>query len=98
MGAQALFGLTVYFTPGVYGSAGEALALYKWHRVAGYVTLGLLLATAIAATRTDYNVTVLGINVWAMVISAGLILLGVVPRIKKQKFGFGAVPAQSDDE
>jgi hypothetical protein len=68
----------------------KAKSLYKWHRASGYVTLALLLATAIAATQTDYNKTTLGINVWAISISAALILLGVVPRIKKEKFGFGS--------
>lgn len=87
---QATIGVTLYFFPGLYGSADKAKSLYKWHRAGGYVNLALLLATAIAATQTDYNKTTLGINVWAIAISVALILLGVVPRIKKQKFGFGS--------
>jgi len=86
---QATIGVTVYFFPTLYGGEGRAKSLYKWHRFGGYVSLALLLATAIAATQTDYNKETLGINVWAIIISAALILLGVVPRIKKQKFGFG---------
>lgn len=87
---QAAVGITVYFFPGLYGSVDKAKSLYKWHRASGYVTLGLLLATALAATQTDYNKTTLNINIWAMVISGFLILAGVLPRIKKEKFGFGS--------
>lgn len=87
---QATVGLTLYFFPGLYGSVDKAKSRYKWHRASGYVTLVLLLTTAIAATQTDYNKETLGINVWAIGISAALILIGVVPRIKKEKFGFGS--------
>ena len=89
---QAVIGLTVYQFPSLYGGVERAKLLYKWHRLSGYVNLALLLATAIAATQTDYNKTTLGINFWAITISVALILLGAVPRIKKQKFGFGLRP------
>jgi hypothetical protein len=91
---QALVGFTLYFYPRVHGGVDAAKSRYKWHRASGYVILGFLLATTIAATQTTYNKTTLGINVWAIVVSAALILLGIVPRIKKQKFGFGS--RQSD--
>lgn len=91
---QATVGITVYFFPGLYGSVDKAKSLYKWHRASGYVTLVLLLATALAATQTDYNKTTLNISIWAIAISAFLVLAGVLPRIKKEKFGFGS--AQTD--
>lgn len=79
--------------PRLYGGTEKAKALYKWHRLSGYVILTLLLATVAAATQTDFNKTTLDIKLWAVLISAVLILIGVVPRIKKQKLGLGLKPS-----
>ncbi|KAK2629950.1 hypothetical protein QTJ16_000770 [Diplocarpon rosae] len=87
LGIQAFVGFTVYYVPKLYGSVDNAKSLYKWHRLSGYLVLTLLLATVAAATQTDYNKNVLGIKLWAVLISAVLILVGVIPRIKKQKLG-----------
>jgi len=84
---QAFVGVTQYFTPKLYGSVDAAKSLYKWHRISGYVILILLLATVAAATKTDYNKNVLDIKLWAVVVAAVLVLIGVIPRIKKQKLG-----------
>lgn len=80
-------GFTAYYVPQLYGSVDKAKSLYKWHRLSGYLVLVLLLATVAAATQTDYNKTVLDIKLWAILISAVLVLVGVLPRIKKQKLG-----------
>ena len=93
LGIQALVGFTQYFVPKLYGSVDKAKSLYKWHRISGYVILVLLLSTVAAATQTDYNKTTLDIKLWAVIISALLVLIGVVPRIKKQKLGL--VPKSS---
>jgi uncharacterized membrane protein YfhO len=79
--------------PRLYGGTEKAKALYKWHRLSGYVILTLLLSTVAAATQTDFNKTTLDIKLWAVLISAVLILIGVVPRIKKQKLGLGLKPS-----
>ncbi|CAL3963250.1 unnamed protein product [Diplocarpon coronariae] len=88
LGIQALVGFTAYYVPQLYGSVENAKSLYKWHRLSGYLVLTLLLATVAAATQTDYNKNVLGIRLWAVIISSALILVGVIPRIKKQKLGW----------
>jgi hydrogenase maturation factor HypF (carbamoyltransferase family) len=85
---QALIGLTQFYTPALYGSVANAKKIYKYHRMAGYAVLGLALATIIAATQTAYSRAVLHINVWAVVVAALLVVAGVVPRIRLQKFGF----------
>jgi uncharacterized membrane protein YfhO len=77
----------------LYGGTEKAKALYKWHRLSGYVILTLLLSTVAAATQTDFNKTTLDIKLWAVLISAVLILIGVVTRIKKQKLGLGLKPS-----
>jgi len=92
---QALVGFTQYFVPNLYGSVDKAKAIYKWHRISGYIILTLLLATAIAATQTDFNKTTLDIKIWAIIIAAALVLIGVLPRIKKQKLGLGPRPSNA---
>lgn len=57
--------------------------------MSGYLVLLLLLVTVGAATFTTFNVQTLHIKLWSVVLTSILILLGIVPRIKKQKFGFG---------
>jgi len=93
LGIQSIVGFTQYFTPSLYGSVDNAKSLYKWHRVSGYVILVMMLATAAAATQTDYSKTVLHIRLWAVLVSAVLVLIGVLPRIKKQKFGLVPRPS-----
>jgi len=85
---QALIGFTQYFVPGLYGGEENAKKLYKYHRASGYVVLVLMLATVCAATQTDFNKNVLEMQLWAVIVASVVILIGIVPRIKKQKFGF----------
>ena len=63
-------------------------ALYKYHRVGGYVTLVVMLATVCAATQTTFNVGVLQMQLWAVVVACVLVLIGIVPRIRLAKFGW----------
>ena len=84
---QALVGITQYYAQGLYGGPDNAKAVYKYHRMSGYVLLILAFATVAAATQTDFNKTTLHINLWAVIIAAVITLVGVLPRIKKQKLG-----------
>ena len=84
---QALVGITQYYFPGLYGGVENAKKVYKYHRMSGYVLLVLGFATVAAATQIDYNVNVLHIKLWAVVVAAVVTLVGVLPRIKKQKMG-----------
>lgn len=47
-----------------------------------------MLAVVAAATQTAYNVNVLHIKLWAVIVASVLVLVGVIPRIKKHKLGF----------
>lgn len=86
---QALIGFSAYFVPQVFGGVDKAKAMYKWHRLSGYVILAMMLATVCAATQTYTGMYTLDIKLWAVLVSSVLILIGVLPRIKKQKFGLG---------
>lgn len=55
--------------------------------MSGYVLLVLAFATVAAATQTDYNKNVLNIQLWAVLVAEVITLVGVLPRIKKQKLG-----------
>lgn len=87
---QAFVGITQYFFPGLYGGIDNAKALYKYHRVGGYVTTVLMLATVCAATQTTFNTGVLGIQLWAVIVASVVVLVGLVPRIRLQKLGWMA--------
>ncbi|GAB7365984.1 hypothetical protein MBLNU230_g7311t1 [Neophaeotheca triangularis] len=85
---QAIVGITQFFAPALYGGEQKAKRLYKYHRVGGYVTLLLMLATVCAATFTTFNVNVLGMQLWAVVVASVLVVVGVAPRVKRNKFGW----------
>lgn len=87
---QYLVGFTMWATPSLYGGEQKAKAIWKYHRYSGYGILVLLLATVCSATKTDYNNNVLKIKLWATLLLSILILVGVFPRIQKQKLGFKA--------
>ena len=84
---QAVVGLTQYYTPGLYGSVENAKSIYKYHRVSGYVLVVLSLATVAAATQTGFNENVLHIQLWAVIVASVILLVGLLPRIRKGKFG-----------
>lgn len=86
--AQALVGFAQFYLPkAVFGSVDNAKAVYKYHRVSGYVILLLALVTISAATVTP-AIKGLGIQLWAVIVASVLVVLGTFPRIKKAKFGF----------
>ncbi|RFU25697.1 hypothetical protein B7463_g10645, partial [Scytalidium lignicola] len=84
---QAAVGIVQFFVPSVFGGEEKAKAVYKYHRWSGYVILGLMLGTVGAATQTTYNLTVLHIEWKAVLLASILVVIGVVPRIHKQKLG-----------
>ncbi|KAL9118292.1 MAG: hypothetical protein Q9187_005164 [Circinaria calcarea] len=84
---QALIGIAQYYLPNLFGSIDNAKSFYKYHRMTGYVILILAFATVAAATQTDFNKNVLHIKLWAVIVASLITLIGVLPRIKKQKLG-----------
>ncbi|KAL9077964.1 MAG: hypothetical protein Q9157_003118 [Trypethelium eluteriae] len=88
MALQAIVGITQYFVPQIYGGESNAKKLYKYHRMSGYVILILALATICAATTTGFNLNVLHMQLWAIIVASVLTVVGVFARIKKQKLGF----------
>ncbi|KAI9863730.1 MAG: hypothetical protein M1824_006327 [Vezdaea acicularis] len=85
---QATVGFMQFFTPGLLGGEAKAKKLYKYHRMSGYALLVFSLATVCAATKTDYIEQSIHIKLWAVAFASVLVLIGVLPRVKKQKLGF----------
>lgn len=84
---QSLVGFTQYYVPQLYGGVDNAKAIYKYHRVSGYVIATLGLATICAASWTTYSLNVAHIQHWAVVVASVLVLAGVLPRVRLSKFG-----------
>lgn len=83
---QAAIGVAQYFFPRqVFGSVDKGKSIYKWHRLFGYFILIMEFATIAAATQTDYNVKVLHIRMWTVLLGVVLAMSGLYARIKKQK-------------
>ena len=85
--AQVFVGFTQYWVQSIYGGEQKAKKIWKYHRVGGYITATLGLATVCAATWTYYVENILSIQKWAVVLASVVTLVGVVPRIKLQKLG-----------
>lgn len=84
---QYAVGFAMWGVPGIFGGVEKAKAVWKYHRMSGYLVLLLLLATVVSAVYTDFNVNVLDIKPWAVVIAVVLIVVGVYPRLHPRKFG-----------
>ncbi|RPA98463.1 hypothetical protein L873DRAFT_1027183 [Choiromyces venosus 120613-1] len=82
---QGFIGFTQYFLPGLYGGLDNAKAIYKYHRVSGYLLLTLFLVNVVLASVTDYGSHILNLKTWGVVVIGVLVIAGVFPRIKKQK-------------
>ncbi|KAK6507347.1 hypothetical protein TWF481_005784 [Arthrobotrys musiformis] len=86
--AQTIVGFAQFYAPHVFGSVENAKAIYKYHRIAGYTIQLLLVATLLAASRTTFALGPLDFKTWKVAIGSSLVVLGVFPRIKKEKLGF----------
>lgn len=84
--SQALVGFAQFYIPAtIFGSVDKGKAIYKYHRISGYVVLVSALVTVCLATQTAFNDNVLHIKLWAVIVGSVLVLVGIVPRIKKSK-------------
>ena len=87
--SQALVGFAQFYMPEqIFGSVDKGKALYKYHRVMGYLILLMTLATICAATQTTFNKNVLKMRLWAVLVASVLVLIGVVPRVKLSKLPY----------
>lgn len=89
LGLVFLVGIAQFWTPVlVFGSVENAKKIYKYHRIAGYFTLGLISFTILLALDSDYNNNVLHIPYWSIVPAIAAIFGGLIWGLKKFKLGF----------
>lgn len=84
---QFIVGVLQFYAPNLLGGVDSAKAIYKYHRVSGYLIMVLSVVTICLATQTGFNENVLHIRLWATIVASVLVILGLVPRIKKHKLG-----------
>ncbi|KAJ9659320.1 hypothetical protein H2198_003196 [Neophaeococcomyces mojaviensis] len=84
---QFLIGVAQFYLPSLFGSVDRAKAIYKYHRMSGYAIIVLSVATICLATQTGFNKNVLHIRLWATIVAGALLIVGLLPRIKKHKLG-----------
>ncbi|KAJ3143884.1 hypothetical protein HDU89_001542 [Geranomyces variabilis] len=84
---QALFGALTVYQPSVFGGEGRAKAMYKYHRLSGYLTFLLSLVAVAAATQTDWNKNMGMINLWPIILASALLIVGFGAGIKLSKLG-----------
>lgn len=82
---QYLVGFTMWATPALYGGESGARAVWKYHRWSGYFALVLLMASVVSSAKTDLMEKVQKLDFYLVLAGCALILMGVIPRIKKQK-------------
>lgn len=95
---QYVVGFLMWAVPAAFGGVDGAKAVWKYHRISGYLLYLLLLATVISAVYTDFNVNVLDIKLWSVIVAVVLIVIGVYPRLHPSKLGLqiGRQRDQSD--
>lgn len=84
---QYLAGFIMWATPALLGGEAKAKALWKYHRVGGYINLLLLLATFCTAADTGFVRNALKIESWVFYAPMALIAAGVLPRVHLYKLG-----------
>ena len=85
---QFLVGVAQFYTPTLFGTVDNAKSIYKYHRMSGYLIIVLAVITICLATQTAFNENVLHIRLWAAIVASVLLVVGLLPRIKKHKLGF----------
>ncbi|KAJ3180264.1 hypothetical protein HDU87_002143 [Geranomyces variabilis] len=84
---QALFGALAVYAPSLFGGEARAKAMYKYHRLSGYLTFLLSLVAVAAATQTDWNKNMGKINLWPILLAGVLLAVGLGTGIKPNKLG-----------
>jgi len=87
---QLLFGVAMVFAPALFGGVNQAKALWKYHRISGYIVFVLVWVTAQFGAHTDWSVAKYPFptftnGIWYL--SAGLVAVGVFSRLRVGKLG-----------
>jgi len=81
---QSIAGSTLVNFPGVVGGVAKAKAMYKYHRVSGYLLLSLIWLTALGGTQADWTKSQFD-HLWIWLSATGMVLVGIIGGIKSSK-------------
>jgi len=88
LAAMLIAGSAIFWFPEeMCGSLARGRALYKWHRLGGYMIVGLTMLTTALALESTYNMTVLQISHKLVLTAIGLVVVGLCVGIKLSKLG-----------
>uniref|UniRef100_A0A1D1XIG5 Cytochrome b561 domain-containing protein 1 n=1 Tax=Anthurium amnicola TaxID=1678845 RepID=A0A1D1XIG5_9ARAE len=81
---QSIAGSTLVNFPGIVGGVAKAKAMYKYHRISGYLLLFLIWLTALGGTQANWTKSQFD-HLWIWLSTAGMVLIGIIGRIKSSK-------------
>ncbi|KAI9279014.1 eukaryotic cytochrome b561-domain-containing protein [Umbelopsis sp. AD052] len=86
---QLLFGVFMAYIPSVFGGTSQAKALWKYHRVSGYLLLILVWITAQLGAHADFMVDNFPVPnfLWLYWVSLALVAIGIFKRTDVSKWG-----------
>lgn len=81
---QASFGLVMLVFPSALGGVRQAKAMYKYHRLSGYLGLFLIWLTALGGTQASWTLSQFD-HVWVWLLAISLVAIGVGFRVRINK-------------
>ncbi|KAH8552820.1 eukaryotic cytochrome b561-domain-containing protein [Umbelopsis sp. PMI_123] len=86
---QLLFGVFIAYVPSAFGGTSQAKALWKYHRVSGYVVLALVWITAQLGAHAEFMVNNFPVPslMWLYWISLTLVAVGIIKKTDVNKWG-----------
>ncbi|KAI0076653.1 hypothetical protein K474DRAFT_1622531, partial [Panus rudis PR-1116 ss-1] len=83
---QVTVGMVQFYFPSLVGGEERAKAIYKYHRISGYVIFLFISMTAIAVTYTPYiAITYFYLPTWFVLLCLAFVLSGVIARVNPRK-------------
>ncbi|RUS14458.1 eukaryotic cytochrome b561-domain-containing protein, partial [Endogone sp. FLAS-F59071] len=91
---QILFGAATIYAPALFGGVNQAKALYKYHRLSGYLVFVLVWVTAQYGVHSDWAVAYYPFptftnGLWYL--ATGLVVIGVFSRVHLSKLGIRTI-------
>jgi len=77
----------MFYFPRVFGSVQKGKAVWKYHRVSGYLVWTLVLVNSILGTQSTWFISVWN-NTWVWIVLGLTAFAGVISRMRPSKMKF----------
>lgn len=86
---QLVFGIVMAYVPSVFGGTAQSKALWKYHRISGYLLLILVWITAELGAHAEFMVDNFPRPnlIWLYWVSLVLVIVGIAKRTDVSKWG-----------